>query len=337
MSMLEIQHLSTDFETENGMVHTVRDVSLSVDKGEVLGIVGESGSGKSQTMFSVMGLLSGNGIVKDGSITIDGKEISPKAFSDRKEYEQVMDHIRGNDLAMIFQDPMTFLNPVLRIETQLMEPILNHMDISKEEAKKRAIELMRKVGIPSPEARIRQYPHQFSGGMRQRIIIAIALACDPKIIIADEPTTALDVTIQAQVLELISHLKEEIVSGIIMITHDLGVVASICDRIAIMYGGKIVETGTVFEIFEHPQHPYTIGLLSCISNPNELEKKELHPIPGSPPDLLNIQENCPFADRCASAMKICKLHMPQETQISATHRCSCWLQHPKACKGGEVQ
>ena len=248
-----------------------------------------------------------------------------------------MDHIRGNDLAMIFQDPMTFLNPVLRIETQLMEPILNHMDISKEEAKKRAIELMRKVGIPSPVARIRQYPHQFSGGMRQRIIIAIALACDPKIIIADEPTTALDVTIQAQVLELISHLKEEIDSGIIMITHDLGVVASICDRIAIMYGGKIVETGTVFEIFEHPQHPYTIGLLSCISNPNELEKKELHPIPGSPPDLLNIQENCPFADRCASAMKICKLHMPQETQISATHRCSCWLQHPKACKGGEVQ
>lgn len=337
MSMLEIKHLSTDFETENGMVHAVRDVSLSVDKGEVLGIVGESGCGKSQTMFSVMGLLSGNGIVKDGSITIDGKEISPKAFSERKEYEQVMDHIRGNDLAMIFQDPMTFLNPVLRIETQLIEPIMNHMDISKEEAKKRAIELMRKVGIPSPETRIRQYPHQFSGGMRQRIIIAIALACDPKIIIADEPTTALDVTIQAQVLELISHLKEEIDSGIIMITHDLGVVASICDRIAIMYGGKIVETGTVFEIFEHPQHPYTIGLLSCISNPNELEKKELHPIPGSPPDLLNIQENCPFADRCASAMKICKLHMPQETQISATHRCSCWLQHPKACKGGEVQ
>ena len=337
MSMLEFKHLSTDFETENGMVHAVRDVSLSVDKGEVLGIVGESGSGKSQTMFSVMGLLSGNGIVKDGSITIDGKEISPKAFSERKEYEQVMDRIRGNDLAMIFQDPMTFLNPVLRIETQLMEPILNHMDISKEEAKKRAIELMRKVGIPSPEARIRQYPHQFSGGMRQRIIIAIALACDPKIIIADEPTTALDVTIQAQVLELISHLKEEIDSGIIMITHDLGVVASICDRIAIMYGGKIVETGTVFEIFEHPQHPYTIGLLSCISNPNELEKKELHPIPGSPPDLLNIQDTCPFADRCTAAMKICKMRMPQETQLSDTHRCSCWLQHPKARKGGEAQ
>ena len=232
---------------------------------------------------------------------------------------------------------MTFLNPVLRIETQLIEPIMNHMNISKEEAKQRAIELMRKVGIPSPEARIRQYPHQFSGGMRQRIIIAIALACDPKIIIADEPTTALDVTIQAQVLELISQLKEEIDSGIIMITHDLGVVASICDRIAIMYGGKIVETGSVFDIFEHPQHPYTKGLLSCISNPNELEKKELHPIPGSPPDLLNIQDTCPFADRCASAMKICKLKMPEETAVSESHICSCWLQHPKAQKGGEVQ
>ena len=290
MSMLEIKHLSTDFETENGLVHAVRDVSLSVDKGEVLGIVGESGSGKSQTMFSVMGLLTGNGIVKEGSI-----------------------------------------------ETQLIEPIMNHMNISKEEAKQRAIELMRKVGIPSPEARIRQYPHQFSGGMRQRIIIAIALACDPKIIIADEPTTALDVTIQAQVLELISQLKEEIDSGIIMITHDLGVVASICDRIAIMYGGKIVETGSVFDIFEHPQHPYTKGLLSCISNPNELEKKELHPIPGSPPDLLNIQDTCPFADRCASAMKICKLKMPEETAVSESHICSCWLQHPKAQKGGEVQ
>lgn len=336
MSMLEINHLSTDFETENGSVHAVRDVSLHVDRGEVLGIVGESGSGKSQTMFSVMGLLSGNGVVREGSIVIDGKEISPLAFTDKREYEQVMDEIRGNDLAMIFQDPMTFLNPVLRIETQLIEPILNHMDISKEEAKKRAIELMRKVGIPSAETRIRQYPHQFSGGMRQRIIIAIALACDPKIIIADEPTTALDVTIQAQVLELISRLKEEIDSGIIMITHDLGVVASICDRIAIMYGGKIVETGTVYDIFEHPQHPYTKGLLSCIANPDETEKKPLHPIPGSPPDLLNIADFCPFADRCEFAMKICKQRMPQVTDITNTHVCSCWLQHPKARKGGEA-
>lgn len=337
MSMLEIKHLSTDFETENGMVHAVRDVSLSVAKGEVLGIVGESGSGKSQTMFSVMGLLSGNGKVVNGSITIDGKEISPTAFSDKREYEKVMDAIRGNDIAMIFQDPMTFLNPVLRIETQLVEPILNHTKLSKAEAKQRAIELMRKVGIPSPEERIRQYPHQFSGGMRQRIIIAIALACDPKIIIADEPTTALDVTIQAQVLELISNLKHEIDSGIIMITHDLGVVASICDRIAIMYGGKIVESGTVYEIFEQPKHPYTKGLLSCIANPEELEKKELHPIPGSPPDLLNIEENCPFADRCEAAMKICKQRMPAVTTYSDTHQCSCWLAHPFALgKAGEI-
>ena len=288
-------------------------------------------------MFSVMGLLSGNGIVKDGSITIDGKEISPKAFSDRKEYEQVMDHIRGNDLAMIFQDPMTFLNPVLRIETQLMEPILNHMDISKEEAKKRAIELMRKVGIPSPEARIRQYPHQFSGGMRQRIIIAIALACDPKIIIADEPTTALDVTIQAQVLELISHLKEEIDSGIIMITHDLGVVASICDRIAIMYGGKSLKPGRYLKSLNIRASAYDRSVKSCISNPNELEKKELHPIPGSPPDLLNIQENCPFADRCASAMVascICLRKHRYLLRIAVPAGCSI-PRHAKVVKSNE--
>ena len=306
MAMLEVNHLTTEFTTENGIVRAVRDVSLHVEKGEVLGIVGESGSGKSQTMFSVMGLLARNGKVSEGSIKIDGEEISPAVITDSKEYESKMDRIRGNDMAMIFQDPMTFLNPVLRIQTQLIEPIINHNPgISKKEAIERAIELMRKVGIPSPETRIRQYPFQFSGGMRQRIIIAIALACDPKLIIADEPTTALDVTIQAQVLELISNLKDEIDSSIIMITHDLGVVASICDRIAIMYGGKIVEQGTTDEIFYDPKHPYTKGLLSCISNPEELERKELHPIPGSPPDLLNIADNCPFADRCENAMKVC--------------------------------
>ncbi len=280
MAMLEVNHLTTEFTTENGIVRAVRDVSLHVEKGEVLGIVGESGSGKSQTMFSVMGLLARNGKVSEGSIKIDGEEISPAVITDSKEYESKMDRIRGNDMAMIFQDPMTFLNPVLRIQTQLIEPIINHNPgISKKEAIERAIELMRKVGIPSPETRIRQYPFQFSGGMRQRIIIAIALACDPKLIIADEPTTALDVTIQAQVLELISNLKDEIDSSIIMITHDLGVVASICDRIAIMYGGKIVEQGTTDEIFYDPKHPYTKGLLSCISNPEELERKELAPDP----------------------------------------------------------
>lgn len=338
MAMLEVNHLTTEFTTENGVVRAVRDVSLHVEKGEVLGIVGESGSGKSQTMFSVMGLLARNGMITNGSIKIDGEEISPAIIKDRKEYESKMDRIRGNDMAMIFQDPMTFLNPVLRIQTQLIEPIINHNPgISKKEAVDRAIELMRKVGIPSPETRIRQYPFQFSGGMRQRIIIAIALACDPKIIIADEPTTALDVTIQAQVLELISNLKDEIDSSIIMITHDLGVVASICDRIAIMYGGKIVEQGTTDEIFYDPKHPYTKGLLSCISNPEELERKELHPIPGSPPDLLNIEDNCPFADRCENAMKVCKMAMPEMKQFSDTHICSCWLNHPMAQgKGGAV-
>ena len=338
MAMLEVNHLTTEFTTENGIVRAVRDVSLHVEKGEVLGIVGESGSGKSQTMFSVMGLLARNGKVSEGSIKIDGEEISPAVITDSKEYESKMDRIRGNDMAMIFQDPMTFLNPVLRIQTQLIEPIINHNPgISKKEAIERAIELMRKVGIPSPETRIRQYPFQFSGGMRQRIIIAIALVGKPSIIIADEPTTALDVTIQAQVLELISNLKDEIDSSIIMITHDLGVVASICDRIAIMYGGKIVEQGTTDEIFYDPKHPYTKGLLSCISNPEELERKELHPIPGSPPDLLNIADNCPFADRCENAMKVCKMAMPEMKQFSDTHICSCWLNHPMAQgKGGAV-
>lgn len=323
MSMLEIQHLSTDFETENGMVHAVRDVSLSVDKGEVLGIVGESGSGKSQTMFSVMGLLSGNGIVKDGSITIDGKEISPKAFSDRKEYEQVMDHIRGNDLAMIFQDPMTFLNPVLRIETQLMEPILNHMDISKEEAKKRAIELMRKVGIPSPEARIRQYPHQFSGGMRQRIIIAIALACDPKIIIADEPTTALDVTIQAQILELLKQLRDEEKMSVVLITHDLGVVASLSNRISVMYGGLIMEEGLTDEIFYAPKHPYTRALLHAIPQPTTGVKERLEAIPGMAPSLTNPPAGCPFAERCKYACEKCESEIPAYRQYTRTQRAMC--------------
>lgn len=232
MAMLDIKHLSTEFSTENGTVQAVRDVTIQVEKGEILGIVGESGSGKSQTMYSVMGLLAANGRVAEGEISIDGRDISPKNYS-KKEYDKIMSDIRGNDMAMIFQDPMTFLNPVLTIEKQLTEPILNHNDISKKEASERAIELMRKVGIPSPEQRIKQYPFQFSGGMRQRIIIAMALACNPKVIIADEPTTALDVTIQAQVLDLIANLKEEIDSSIIMITHDLGVVASICDRIAL--------------------------------------------------------------------------------------------------------
>ncbi|MEA5017522.1 MAG: ABC transporter ATP-binding protein [Erysipelotrichaceae bacterium] len=330
MALLEIKNLSTEFVTEQGRVQAVRDVSITLNQGEVLGIVGESGSGKSQTMFSLMGLLADNGEVTEGTITFDGKDISRTKFKNKREYEKVMRSIRGNTMSMIFQDPMTFLNQVLKIETQLVEPLMNHKKISRAEAKKVALDLMRKVGIPSPEKRISQYPFEFSGGMRQRIIIAIALACNPKLIIADEPTTALDVTIQAQVLELIDSLREESSSSIIMITHDLGVVAKLCDRVAIMYGGKIVEIGTDQEIFYDPKHPYTLGLLSCIANPEDDLVEELHPIPGSPPDLLNPPKGCPFVDRCEKAMRICKDHMPDNTVFSDTHQCRCWLNHEKA-------
>ncbi len=332
MSLLEVKNLRTNFRTEQGKVQAVRDISFTLEQGEVLGIVGESGSGKSQSMYSIIGLLADNGEVESGDVIFDGKDISRKNFKNKKEYESFMAEIRGNTMAMIFQDPMTFLNPVLKIETQLVEPLLNHTKMTKAEARNRALELMRLVGIPSPEKRITQYPFEFSGGMRQRIVIAIALACSPKLIIADEPTTALDVTIQAQVLELIEELKNESDSAIIMITHDLGVVAKLCDRIAIMYGGKIVEIGTDREIFYEPKHPYTLGLLSCVANPEDYDEKELTPIPGSPPDLLNPPKGCPFVDRCAKAMKVCKVMEPSVKTFSKTHQCACWLNDSKAVR-----
>ncbi|MFI3284118.1 MAG: ABC transporter ATP-binding protein [Erysipelotrichaceae bacterium] len=332
MTLLKVENLSTKFITDQGDVQAVRGVSFHLEQGEVLGVVGESGSGKSQTMYSLIGLLADNGRIDSGKITFDGKDISRSSFKTKKEYEAFMSDIRGNTMAMIFQDPMTFLNPILKIETQLTEPLINHTKMSKKEAYDRAIELMVLVGIPSPERRIKQYPFEFSGGMRQRIIIAIALACNPKLIIADEPTTALDVTIQAQVLELIDDLRLKTQASIIMITHDLGVVAKLCDRIAIMYGGKIVETGTDKEIFYTPTHPYTKGLLSCIANPEDDDDKELHPIPGSPPDLLHPPVGCPYVDRCEQAMKICKLKMPSVTVLSATQQCACWLHHEKVVK-----
>ena len=323
-NLLEVKHLTVDFSTDQGTVHAVRDVSFSLVPGEILGIVGESGSGKSVTMYAVMGLLAENGRVTGGEVIFDGQNISRGAFPTAKAYNRAMCAIRGKTLSMIFQDPMTFLNPVLTIEKQLVEPILNHTKLSHAEARQRALELMRQVGIPSPEKRIRQYPHEFSGGMRQRIIIAIALANNPKLIIADEPTTALDVTIQAQILELIRDLSRKAGSSTIMITHDLGVVASMCDRINIMYGGKVVETGTDKEIFYQPNHPYTKGLLACINNPEE-DDQDLVPIPGSPPDLLKPPAGCPFVDRCEKAMKICKLRMPEPTRLSETHISACWL------------
>ena len=332
MSLLKVENLTTSFSTPQGKVQAVRDVSFELEEGEVLGIVGESGSGKSQMMYTIMGLLADNGFIESGKITFDGEDISLLSYKDKKEYDAMMLNIRGNKISMIFQDPMTFLNPVLKIETQLVEPLLNHTDMTREQAKERALELMRMVGIPSPEKRIKQYPFEFSGGMRQRIIIAIALTCNPKLIIADEPTTALDVTIQAQVLELIDKLRKETNAAVIMITHDLGVVAKLCDRVAIMYGGKIVESGTDKEIFYDPKHPYTKGLLNCIANPDDDEDKELQPIAGSPPDLLNPPKGCPFVDRCTEALRICKEQQPDVSKFSDTHQCACWLHYEKAVK-----
>lgn len=329
MALLEVQDLCTQFKTDQGTVKAVRNVSFKLNEGEALGIVGESGSGKSQTMYTIIGLLADNAEVTSGSVTFDGKDISRGNYNSKKEYEKMMQELRGNTMAMIFQDPMTFLNPILKIGTQLIEPIMNHHKVSREEAKKQAIELMKKVGIPSPEKRIEQYPFEFSGGMRQRIVIAIALANHPKLIIADEPTTALDVTIQAQVLELIDELKKSSNSAIIMISHDLGVVAKLCDRIAIMYGGKIVEIGTDNDIFYNPKHPYTQGLLNCIANPED-DDAPLQPIAGSPPDLLNPPKGCPFVDRCPKAMKICKNELPEVTHFSDTHECACWLMKKEA-------
>ncbi len=324
MSLLEIKDLTTSFATDQGKVQAVRGISLSVEQGEIVGIVGESGSGKSQSMYSVMGLLSQNGTVEEGSILFDGNEISPRYFAGgEREYEKYMESIRGNTLSMIFQDPMSFLNPVLTIEKQLVEPLKNHRKIPADQLHQKAVELLTQVGIPSPEERLRQYPHQLSGGMRQRVIIAIALACTPKMIIADEPTTALDVTIQAKIIELIKEMKEQTGSGVILITHDLGVVASACSRIYIMYGGKIVETGLADDIFYRPAHPYTQGLLACVNNPEK--DTELRPIPGSPPDLISPPAGCPFVDRCDRAMKICKRYMPGEKHLSDTHCVSCWL------------
>ena len=331
MPLLQVENLTTSFTTPQGKVQAVRDVSFELNEGEVLGIVGESGSGKSQMMYTIMGLLADNGVIESGKITFDGEDISQLSFPDKKSYDTKMLDIRGNKMAMIFQDPMTFLNPVLKIETQLVEPLLNHTNMTRAQARERALELMRLVGIPSPEKRIKQYPFEFSGGMRQRIIIAIALTCNPKLIIADEPTTALDVTIQAQVLELIDTLRKETNTAVIMITHDLGVVAKLCDRVAIMYGGKMVEIGTDKEIFYNPKHPYTKGLLNCIARTSEDEvEQSLQPIPGSPPDLLNPPKGCPFVDRCDKAMRVCKEYMPDAASFSQTHRSRCWLNDARA-------
>lgn len=322
-NLLEIKNLSTSFFTHVGEVKAVRDISFQLRKGEALGIVGESGSGKSVTMMSMMKLLTDTGKITEGSILFDGEEITNLKEKDMKK-------IRGNNIAMIFQDPMTSLNPVLKVETQMIEALRLHKGLSKEEARVVSIDMLKLVGIPSPERRLKQYPHEFSGGMRQRVMIAMALSCQPKLLIADEPTTALDVTIQAQILELLKDIKEKLNTSIILITHDLGVVADVCNKINVMYGGRIVEKGDKRDIFYNPRHPYTWGLLDSVPNPNNLVKERLKPIEGQPPDLLKPPAGCPFAPRCAYTMNVCLNKMPEEFKISSAHSAACWLNHPAA-------
>ncbi|KLE14332.1 ABC transporter ATP-binding protein [Clostridium sp. C8] len=323
--LLEVKNLKTSFRTHIGDVQAVRGVSLHLDKGEALGIVGESGCGKSVTMMSIMRLLADNAIIDSEEITFNGKDITNPT-------ERQMQEIRGNEMAMIFQDPMTSLNPLFTVGQQLTEHLIKHKKISKSEANDLAIKMLDMVGIPSPEKRLKQYPHEFSGGMRQRVMIAMSLICEPKLIIADEPTTALDVTIQAQILDLMKDLKEKINSSIILITHDLGVVADLCTRINVMYGGIVVEEGTDEDIFYNGKHPYTWGLLNSVPNPKSEVKEKLTPIEGQPPDLLKPPVGCPFAARCKYTMKICIEKQPPLFEISKGHKSACWLCHENAPK-----
>lgn len=325
-AVLEVRDLRISFATYAGEVQAVRGASFDLRPGETLAIVGESGSGKSVAARSIMRLNpEANTIVRGGEIMFEGEDIL-------KHSEKRMEGVRGPKIAMVFQDPMTSLDPTMRIGRQISESLRKHLGMKGRQATERAVELLKLVGIPNAEERVRQYPHQFSGGMRQRVVIAIALSCDPQILIADEPTTALDVTIQAQILELMRELQERLGMSIILITHDLGVVASTAHRVAVMYGGRIVETGTVREIFYNPQMPYTWGLLASIPLPNADRSQELIPIPGTPPDALNPPKGCPFTARCPYAMKICDGEMPDKTTFSPEHWAACWLHHPMAPK-----
>ena len=316
--LLEIKDERLSFFTPAGEVKALNGVSFSMEEGEVLGIVGESGSGKSVTAYSIMGLTAHPGKLIGGTIRFNGHQIDQMS-------EKEMRKIRGNEVSIIFQDPMTSLNPVYTIGNQITEVIRLHTGKSKKEAYDRARELLELVGINEPTKRLRQYPHELSGGMRQRVMIAIALACEPKLLIADEPTTALDVTIQAQILELMQELRQKLGMSIIMITHDLGVVASMCERIAVMYAGYIVEYGTADEIFYDPRHEYTKGLIKSIPKLNVEQTERLVPIEGQPIDLLNPPAGCPFAPRCANCMKVCLREMPPKTELSDTHYSHCWL------------
>jgi len=317
MSLLEVNHLQTSFFTQAGEVKAVSDVSFTLERGKTLGIVGESGSGKSATAYSIMQILSHPGKIVGGSIKFQGQELVGAPESEIKK-------IRGNKISIIFQDSMTSLNPVYTIGNQIMEAILLHTKRTRAEARERAIEMLRLVNVNEPEKRIKQYPHELSGGMRQRVMIAMALACEPDILIADEPTTALDVTIQAQILELMQSLQRELGMAIIIITHDLGVVAQLCDEIIVMYGGRVCERGTAEDIFYNPCHEYTRGLLRSIPG-TATNGQRLIPIGGTPIDLLNMPKGCSFSPRCENAMKICLREYPKMLDISGTHCASCWM------------
>ena len=328
--ILDIKEERLSFFTPAGEVKALNGVSFTMNQGDVLGVVGESGSGKSVTAYSVMGLTAYPGKLVGGKVWFNGHEIENMKEKDFRK-------IRGNEVSIIFQDPMTSLNPVYTIGNQIVEVIRLHTDKNKADAWARAKELLELVGINEPEKRLKQYPHELSGGMRQRVMIAIALACEPKLLIADEPTTALDVTIQAQILELMQELRKKLGMSIIMITHDLGVVASMCEKIAVMYAGHIVEYGTTDEIFYNPQHEYTKGLINSIPKLNAEEKERLVPIEGQPVDLLNPPAGCPFAPRCKSCMKVCLNKMPPRTELSDTHYTYCWLsQKEEFEKGGKA-
>ena len=317
LPVLDVKGLKTVFQTRSGEVHAVNSVSFDVKAGELLGVVGESGSGKSVTMMSLIGLLpSPPADVKDGEVLFDGQDLLKIAANDLR-------HVRGGKIGFVFQDPMTSLNPVFTVGHQLMEPLRIHMGMRKPEARARAKELLELVGIPDAERRLKDYPHQFSGGMRQRVMIAIALACDPKVLIADEPTTALDVTIQAQIIELVKELREKLGMAIIWITHDLGVIAGIADRVMVMYGGQVVEQAPVRELFTNPQHPYTRALLQTIPSVRGERAEKLNVIEGQPPILGAAPSACPFRDRCTYRFDRCEAENPARRAVGSDHDAAC--------------